>query len=137
MPRSRVEMYMHLVWATHRREPFLVLDMERAVHRCLQSEAQNMGYIVMASGGMPDHVHLALKVPATLGVAQIVKQLKGASSRLANEGGHLTQALYWQEGYGAFSLSRLHVANAVAYVQNQKRHHAANKLWSEWEQCED
>ncbi len=137
MPRSHVEIFVHLVWATHRREPFLGPDTERAVHRCLQSESQNMGCAVLAVGGMPNHLHLVLKVPATLGVAQIVKQLKGASSRLANESGRLTQALYWQEGYGAFSLSRPHVANAVAYGQNQKRHHGSGKLWPEWEQCED
>jgi hypothetical protein len=47
-------------------------------------------------------------------------------------------AFGWQQGYGAFSLSRAHVSLAVQYVQRQEEHHAGGKLWAQWEEtCEE
>jgi hypothetical protein len=33
-----------------------------------------------------------------------------------------------------FSVSRSHVKRVIAYVENQKQHHASNKLWPEREE---
>ena len=42
----------------------------------------------------------------------------------------------WQEAYGAFTVSKNSLPNAVSYIRNQKAHHAANELLEEWEICE-
>ena len=76
MGHAHQEIYLHLVWATRGREPLLVGEAERRIHRCLQSEAEKLRCVVLAVNGMPDHVHLALRVPTSPCAAQIVKQLK-------------------------------------------------------------
>ncbi len=134
MGHSSLEYYLHLVWATHQREPLLVGGTEEIVYACIQAELRRMNCTMLALGGMADHVHLAVQPPSTLGPAQIAKQIKGSVSRFVNDQGI---AFRWQAGYGCFSLSRPHLKAAVPYIQNQKRHHAENTLWPDWEATND
>ena len=85
MPESKGKYYLHFVWTTQQRHPLLVPEVEVSVQHCLQSEAQRLRCSVLAIGGMPDHVHLALKAPTALSPAQIMKQLKGVSSKFAGD----------------------------------------------------
>jgi REP element-mobilizing transposase RayT len=86
---------------------------------------------------MPDHVHLLIRLPATVSLAQVANQVKGVSSALLNdlrESG--SEVFRWQSGYACFTLSRSHLSRVTAYIDNQKRHHANNKTWPEWEEVE-
>jgi len=55
-----------------------------------------------------------------MAVAQAVLAIKSNSSRWANEEGH---TFAWQQGYGAFSVSRSIVPAVVRYIRNQEAHH--------------
>ena len=134
MSESKGEYYLHFVWTTQQRCPLLIPDVEASVQRCLQSEAKRLRCGVLAIGGMPDHVHLALKVPTALSPAQIMKQLKGVSSKFAGDefvraDSGLLPWFRWQEGYGVFSFSASQKERIVHYIYNQKCHHATGKLW--------
>ncbi len=106
------------------------------MYRCIQSQAQKLGCTVLALNGMPDHVHLLVRMPSTVSMEQLMHQVKGFSSRVINQDCGIGEALHWQEGSAAFSLSRSHIAPAAAYIKNQKQHHADNDVWSEWEWTE-
>jgi REP element-mobilizing transposase RayT len=54
-------------------------------------------------GGMPDHVHLLFVQARILSLSDIVEDLKKESSRWAKTAIH--PDFYWQNGYGAFSVS--------------------------------
>ena len=82
-----------------------------------------MGAEVIAIGGMEDHVHLLVRMPATLSAAALVKQVKGASSHLVNPVHGQGATFRWQGRYGAFSVSRQHVERIRRYVLNQESHH--------------
>jgi REP element-mobilizing transposase RayT len=135
--RSKVEFYAHLVWTTRQRAPLLTPEFERRVHRCIQSEAERLDCIVLAVNGMPDHVHLVVRMPSKLAVARLAQAVKGNSSRFANDALGFGGAFDWQQNYAAFSVSRSHLKRVVAYVRRQKEHHAAGRLWSEWEETEE
>jgi putative transposase len=137
MGRSKVEIYLHFVWATKGRQPWLVGDVERAAHRCIQSEAREMGCEVLALGGMPDHVHLLASVSSGVSSAALAKQLKGASSRLVSGQVAPGSGFGWQEGYGVFSVSRSHVQRVKSYVLNQNARHTADRTWPDWEETDE
>lgn len=137
MRHSTVEIYLHLVWATMGREPLLEPEVERAVYRCIQSEAASLRCETLALGGMPDHVHLLAKVPSTVCAADLANKVKGGSSRFANDQLQLSYVFRWQEGYGVFSVSRSHVARVCRYIQNQREHHESGAIWPEWEQTDE
>ncbi len=122
-----------LVWATWQRLPLVTPEIERDVYRCIESEAQTLHCSVLAISGLADHVHLAARVTTSVTASQLAKQVKGVSSTLVRQTLRPDELFRWQEGFGVFSVSRSHLPSVIAYVQNQKRHHAAGNLWTEWE----
>ncbi len=112
MRRSRIVSPMHFVWTTHERMPLLTGEVRRSVHRCLTAKAEELGCEVLALGGMPDHIHIAVMFPATVTYSRFIHLLKGASSHLVKEATETPDAFfYWQEGYGAFGYSRSHIGH--------------------------
>jgi putative transposase len=137
MRRSKSEVYLHFVWSVSHREPFLTGPVERAVHTCISDEAQSMGCVVVAIGGMPDHVHVLVKVPAKYSPSSVANQIKGVSSRLLSKSFSGCEHFAWQEDYGVFSVSRTHVDRVTDYVQHQKEHHASEKTWQTREETSE
>ncbi len=135
MRRNNLALFVHLVWATWDRLPLLTPELERPIYRCLASEVQGLKAEVVALNGMPDHVHLVIRLPATVTIADLVKQIKGASSRFVNETLQPQAHFKWQGSYGAFSVSPDDVDHVVEYVQRQKEHHQLGDLWPEWEEA--
>jgi putative transposase len=134
MRRNKLSLFVHLVWSTWDRLPMITPDIERRLYREIESEALQLRCIVLALNGIADHVHVVLIIPTTLTIADLVKQLKGASSHFVNEVLQPEMPFKWQGSYGAFTVSRWDVDKIVAYVQNQKQHHADAMLLPEWEE---
>jgi len=116
------KLYLHLVWSTWDRAPLLTPVLLEAVDRCFRADCVALGVEVVAFGGVADHVHLLLRFPTTVSIAELVKQVKGSSSHLASQ--RLKVPFKWQGRYGAFTVSPSHVPRIRDYVLNQERHHA-------------
>jgi putative transposase len=128
--KRRQELFVHLVWSTWDRAPLIDLDVQAWLWPMLGNESRRVGCTWAVVGGIETHVHVLCALPATLAVADLVKQIKGASARCAVERGH---SLKWQAGYGAFSVSPDTVPTVEAYVRNQAEHHARNTDHDAWE----
>src|SRR3954462_13895675 len=77
----------------------------------------------LAIGGVADHVHMLLTLPATMSVSKAMQLLKGNSSKWIHETFPKLRSFEWQEGYGAFSIGVSAVDATVAYIRNQAEHH--------------
>ena len=135
MSESKAEYYLHFVWTTKQRHPLLTLDVEAGAYRCMQAEAQRLRCVVLALGGMPDRVHLAVKAPTALSPAMVMKQIKGVSSKFigdefAHRESHALDWFRWQEGYGVFTFSASQKPRIIRYIQDQKQRHSEGSLWS-------
>jgi REP element-mobilizing transposase RayT len=137
MRRSRIRAYVHIVWATRQRLPLISPEMEERLYRCIESESLKLKVKTLSIGGMPDHIHFVGTMPATCSFAELVRQLKGVSSRFVQTELLPGEFFEWQEGYGLFTLSKNHVEKAVTYVKNQKRHHTTDTVWPEWEETDE
>ena len=138
MRRSKIEVCLHYVWATKGREPLLTPEIEATVYRCIQNEAQSMKCTVLALNGLPDHVHLLVKITATTPMlADFMKRIKGVSSAFANDLPGRDALFRWQEGYGVHAVATSNKQTIIEYVQNQKQRHAENKLISELEETDE
>ena len=133
MRRDNLAIYVHLVWATWDRLPLITPAIERPLHRVIASEAQKMGCTLLALNSVPDHLHILVRMPSTVTVAKLVKQLKGVSSHFVNKVLKPESPFKWQGFYGAFSVSRWDVDRIVAYIQRQKEHHKVGTLIAEME----
>src|SRR5579862_4416633 len=106
MSRSKSEIYLHLIWTTWQRQPLVTSDIERAVYRCIEQQAFQLRCRVLAIGGMPDHVHLAVRTPTSVDAARLAMQVKGVSSTLVRDQLHPQALFRWHEGFAVFSFGR-------------------------------
>ena len=138
LQRSKIKIYLHLVWTTHGRAPWILPELERDLYRCIGQEAVRFGCEVLALNGMPDHVHVIVRFPATVALSKLLQAMKGTSSHFARDNFPRTDVGYgWQDNYAAFGISPSQLQKAIEYVQNQKQRHAKGKLWNSFEQTHE
>ncbi len=129
------QLYYHLVWATYKREPMITEKVEKLIFGTILNKAKDLGCTIHAIGGVDDHIHVAITIPPKLNVAEVIGQLKGASSHYVNQ--QLGPGSFrWQRGYGALSFSSRIMEPIVAYIRNQKVHHRKNTtiaIFERWE----
>ena len=129
------QLYLHCVWATWDRLPLLTPKIEQAAYAAILDKCRELKCEPLAIGGMPDHVHLLVRLHTTVAIADLLKESKGASSHLITHQVAPGEFFKWQGAYGAFTVSKDNVPAVKAYVERQKEHHAQNDLWEEWEQA--
>ncbi len=136
MPYS--ELYCHLVWATKGRLPLLVDERATVAERSIRASCREKGAVVLALCLMPDHVHLAVSMPPRVSVSDLMHLVKGSSSHLLDRDRSITADVpfEWQSEYGALSFGKRSLSRVVAYVVNQREHHASNDLLPTFEQTE-
>jgi REP element-mobilizing transposase RayT len=128
MATTFTQLYLHLVWSTWDRYPILTDKIRPEVYRAIAAECARQRAELIALGGIDDHVHLLVRMPTTLSPADLAKQVKGSSSHLVNHAEGRVPFFRWQGGYGAFSISKNHVARIREYVLNQEEHHRLGRL---------
>ena len=116
--------FYHIVWATKNRQPLVMPDVETMIYGFIQSKAIALGGTVFALNGISDHVHLVTSIPPSIAVSTFVGQVKGVASTRFNKSGIRETPLFWQDSYGVFTFDHKRLPNLIAYVQNQKKHHA-------------
>lgn len=138
MPQSLVQIYVHIIFSTKDREPFLRdLEIRERVHAYLATVCQNQNAPSLRVGGVEDHVHLVCRMSKVMAIAEFVKALKRDSSQWIKTLSPDLREFYWQSGYGAFSVSPSHVDPLLEYVRNQEEHHRKESFQDEFRRiCE-
>jgi putative transposase len=122
MSQSLAQIYLHIIFSTKNRRPFLQdASIRDETHKYLGGTCNNLDCPVLCVGGVADHVHILCRFGRTISVADLVKELKRDSSHWAKTKG--IADFYWQNGYGAFSLSPGHVEPLRTYIAKQEEHH--------------
>lgn len=134
MPYWRL--FYHIVWATKDRQPLLDQQADGIVRTSLRTTLRAFNAIPHAIGTMKDHVHVAVSIPPSTPISNVVARMKGASAHAVNEanGNHL---FAWQAEYGVLSFGERSLAEVVAYVEHQAARHAANELFTGLERIDD
>lgn len=137
MRRSKSEIYLHFIWATYHRSSWITPNLEARLYACIQAECSKLDCEVLAIGGMPDHVHLAVKAPTKVSPARLTQHVKGISSAVMREVVDRNEGFGWQDNYAVFSFSRSHKNRVIAYIKGQKHHHSSGTVWPEWEEADE
>jgi REP element-mobilizing transposase RayT len=123
MPHSYLSNLMHCVFSTKERRKFITPELQQRLWPFIGGIARENGMKASAVGGVADHIHVLLSLPAPMPVAKAMQLVKGGSSKFVHETFSDQRDFAWQEGYGAFSVSISHVEETVAYIQKQAEHH--------------
>jgi putative transposase len=120
---SFVSCLLHVVFSTKDRRPSITPDLEQRLWRYLGGIARKNKMKALKVGGVEDHIHILISLPATLKIATAVQLSKGNSSKWIHEEFPDRQDFEWQVGYGAFSIGVSGVDDTIAYIENQAEHH--------------
>jgi putative transposase len=120
MSHSYSNNYVHAVYSTKDRKDLIPKEFEKRLYPFIASVAHEHKIPLVASGGMPNHIHLLFLLPATMSLASAINLFKANSSRFLHERGLTFQ---WQTGYGAFSVGFPHLDSVTNYIRNQSEHH--------------
>ena len=123
MSNRKLAIYLHLIWSVEDDSIIITKEIERSLYRCIGNQITGLGCRLLAINGVPDHVHLVVKMKSTIPVAHLVKLAKGVSSKFINDQLGVSGGFHWSAGYGAFSISRWDLQMIINYVKKQKTHH--------------
>ncbi len=131
MPSTHLSLHFHLVFSTKNREPWIQPSVRKRVHEYLGGVIRLANGIAHAIGGTGDHVHLAVGLRATHRLADVMREIKGESSRWIHDEVRL-HGFAWQEGYGAFTSGAKDLESVKHYVLNQEEHHRVKSFQDEY-----
>lgn len=123
MPQSLSAVYIHLVFSTKERLPFLRAPRIRNdLHSYLAGTSRQLECPTLIVGGVEDHVHLLARFGRKITQADWVKELKRVSNVWLKKLGEFDR-FQWQGGYAAFSVSASNIDRVKTYIADQERHH--------------
>jgi REP element-mobilizing transposase RayT len=124
MPQSFASLNVHIIFSTKHRLPLLTPDLRSDLFAYWTEEVRAHRSMLLAVGGVLDHVHLLVSPSREIAVAAFVRDIKAASSRWLHETKRGNPEFAWQNGYGAFSVSHSQLAVVKDYIATQEQHHA-------------
>ncbi len=123
MLHSYVKVFIHLVWSTKNREPFLRKDVHPVVVQHILDYSKIQKIFINAINIQKDHIHVLITMRSDQNIDEVAKLLKGESSHWINSENLIRPKFSWQRGYGAFSLSPSHIEAVKNYISSQNEHH--------------
>jgi REP element-mobilizing transposase RayT len=132
MANTYTALHYHIIFSTKNREPWLVPDIEQRVWAFIGGIARTHNMTALQVGGVEDHVHALVTAPPTIAPFQIAQFLKGESSKWIHEEFSALRDFGWQDGYGAFTVSKSNLPDVISYILNQREHHRQKTFQEEY-----
>jgi len=132
MGQSLSQLYVHLVFGTKGRYPFIKEEVEAALHAYMAGIFKNLESPAIKINSVPDHIHILFRLSKNHALAKVVENVKKDSSKWMKGNG--VKGFSWQIGYGAFSVSASKVDVVTKYILNQKEHHKKQSFREEVEE---
>jgi putative transposase len=132
MSQTHLALRVHLVWATRRRRPMLDPEWRPRLFACVDTIAARKAARLLCAGGVRDHLHLYVELPATVTVAGLVGAIKADTTRWIHQTFAHRRDFAWQGGYAAFTATAQDDAPLRDYIRNQETHHRERPFTTEY-----
>jgi REP element-mobilizing transposase RayT len=131
MPSTHTSLHIHLVFSTKERLPLIDAGWRPDLHAFLGGCLKRLDAFPQEIGGIADHVHLLVGIKPVHAIADLVREAKRVSSEWIKDEHRVTR-FAWQEGYGAFSVSKSSVPSIREYIRQQEKHHRRRTFQEEY-----
>jgi putative transposase len=132
MAGKYLSLLIHFVWSTKNREPWIEPAWSDTLCAYIGGILRKKKAKLICAGGTSDHIHVYSSLPSTLTIADAVNAMKANSSRWIHEEIPRVKGFAWQDGYGAFAVSKSSEQRVIDYIRNQKAHHKRRSFQSEF-----
>ena len=128
-----IKMYIHLVFSTKNRIPYLLTpELRVKVWKHIKSYASEKGIFLEMVNGYSDHCHCLISLGSNQNIEKIVQLIKGESSHWINKNNLTKEKFAWQEEYFAVSISESMIETVRNYIKNQEKYHQKKSFSEEY-----
>jgi REP element-mobilizing transposase RayT len=132
MPQSFAALHYHVIFSTKNRAPAITPDLQPRLYAYVGGILRQNQSVLLAAGGMPDHVHLLVGLSKELTVSEALRLIKANSSKWVHETFPEQRSFAWQAGYRTFTVSCSNLESVKAYLANQAEHHRVRTFQEEF-----
>ena len=117
---------VHIVWVTKYRYHVLTGEVQQRCRSLLIQDCETMEIEILKGVVSKDHIHMHIEYPPKLSLSNILKQLKGRSSRmLQKKFPHLKKRYWgqhlWARGFGAWSTGNITDEMVQEYIEHHRK----------------
>lgn len=123
MGSTFTSLLFHCIFSTKDRSPEITTDVAPQLSAYLGGIVRSLDGVALAVNGVSDHVHMLISLKPTISIADAMRVVKAHSSKWLHEQWPAKRTFAWQDGYGAFTVSRSNVDAVGAYIARQEEHH--------------
>ena len=98
MAHSYASCLFHCVWSTKGRQRTITRELQERLCPYMGGIARQNRVKALAIGGIEDHVHLLLSLPATISLSKAIQLIKGGASKWIHDSFPKVRDLSWHEG---------------------------------------
>jgi putative transposase len=132
MAHSYTCLLYHVVFSTKDREPWLNRELGLRLCEYLSGAIRGEGGFCLLANGVADHVHLLVRLRQDKAVSEVLRGIKANSSSWIHDSYPKLRGFRWQEGYGAFTVSKSQKEVVRRYIAGQEAHHRRHTFQEEF-----
>ena len=131
---SFVKIWVHAVWGTKNRHPFLTSEIRKELiqHICENAKAQQI--YIDSINGHTEHLHCLIGLNADMSIAKTINLIKGESAFWMNKNKITNSKFEWANEYFAVSVSESILDKVREYINNQETHHKKITFMQEYDE---
>ena len=130
-----VKDYIHFVWSTKNRFPFLeTKEIRDKVWFHIRENAMKKDIFIDFVNGYSQHCHCLVSLGVDQTISKIMQLIKGESSFWINREGLTKDKFEWQDEYYGVSVSESMIEKVRDYIKNQEIHHSSKSYDDEIEE---
>jgi len=131
MNSTHLSLHYHVIFATKNHERLIAPPWRCRLHAYMGGILSSLETVPEIVGGVDDHIHILAGLRAIHRLADVVREIKSASSRWVHDEIGL-HGFAWQEGYGAFTVSPSQRESVRHYITGQDKHHQTRTFQEEY-----
>jgi REP element-mobilizing transposase RayT len=120
---SYIRIWLHCVWTTKDRIPYLREQIRDAVISHIRENAKLKGIYIDHINGYHEHLHAIISLGGKQNISDIMQKIKGESSYWINKNKLTRLKFEWQDDFYSVSIGISQLDNLRGYIRNQVHHH--------------
>lgn len=120
---SYIRIWVHCVWTTKNRLPYLSDEIRDKVILHIRENAKLKGIYIDHINGYQEHLHALISLGGIQNTSEIIQKIKGESSFWINKNKLTRFRFEWQDDYYAVSVCISQLDILRKYIRNQVKHH--------------
>jgi putative transposase len=127
-----VRIWIHAVWGTKNRYPFLTEDVKQKVILHIKENAKIKGIHIDCINGYHEHLHCVIGLDAEMNISKVMQLIKGEAAFWINKEKICKTKFEWADEYYAASVSESQLQKVRNYIANQEEHHKKTTFIEEY-----